>query len=385
MRDYQEAPERLYDHNRTTMLNSLYALLNGVSDHGVVWTADISYWISGQQQAGTANPSWSTEEGYLRLCQDLGTLPYYWYQKFWLGRPLYDDAIHEDILVAGNTTFHTWHTSLGDLREEQTYLPQSCSTAITRYPIQTLDDLRTFLFLLHHRRLVPDCLDDYSIRRSLWERYDGLPSVALPRSPLTALLYEWAGVSNGVYLLADFPEAMQEALDLMEEQEAPVLAAVCAEAPPLIHFADNLSSSNLGGLYDAYMAGPHRRRLERLHAAGVRVAVHLDGTVRGLLPKLAASGFDAVEALTPQPAGDLPVESMRDVARDCHLILWGGVPGVLFAPPYTWGDMQAHVRRVLRAWQGTPFILGVADQVPPDGNIDFCRRIARLIEQEQAG
>jgi hypothetical protein len=113
--------------------------------------------------------------------------------------------------------------------------------------------------------------------------------------------------------------------------------------------------------------------------AGVRCAVHLDGTVKGLLPKLAANGFDAVEALTPQPAGDLPVEDMRAVAGNPAVILWGGVPGVMFAPPYTWRDMQSHIRRVLRAWQDTPFILGVADQVPPDGDIDFCHRIAEEI------
>ena len=35
--------------------------------------------------------------------------------------------------------------------------------------------------------------------------------------------------------------------------------------------------------------------------AGVRAAVHLDGEVRGLLPRLAEVGFDAVESITPAP------------------------------------------------------------------------------------
>jgi len=41
--------------------------------------------------------------------------------------------------------------------------------------------------------------------------------------------------------------------------------------------------------------------------------------------------------------------------------------------------MQAHVCQLLDAWRGTRFIIGVADQIPPDGDIDFCRRIAALI------
>lgn len=364
------------------MLQSLLALLNGERPNGIVWTADISYWISGQQQQAKADPAWQHEEGYLQLCRRLGILPYYWYDRFWLGRPEYDGSIRVSTAVDGDTTVRVWHTPEGELREEQTFLPQSCSTATTRYPVQTEEDLRTLIDLLNHRCLVPDCLDDYPTRRALWATYDGLPSIAMPRSPLSAFLYEWAGVQDGIYLLMDYPDLAHEVLELMEQQEAPIIDAVCAAAPPLVHFADNLSSDNLTSFYDAYMAQPHRRRLERLHAAGVRCAVHLDGTVKGLLPKLAANGFDAIEALTPQPAGDLSIEELRTCANDQRVILWGGVPGVTFAPPYTWPDMEAHVRRVLKVWQGTPFILGVADQVPPDGDIDFCRRIAEISGME---
>jgi hypothetical protein len=108
--------------------------------------------------------------------------------------------------------------------------------------------------------------------------------------------------------------------------------------------------------------------------------------VRGLLPKLARAGFDAVEALTPSPAGDLEVGEMRAIASeiqpasgDGRIILWGGVPGVMFAPPFRWPDLQAHVARVLACWHGEPFILGVADQVPPDGEIEYVRRISELV------
>jgi hypothetical protein len=41
--------------------------------------------------------------------------------------------------------------------------------------------------------------------------------------------------------------------------------------------------------------------------------------------------------------------------------------------------MEAHVQRLIECWQGRPFIVSVADQIPPDGTIDFCRRIAQLV------
>ena len=166
----------------------------------------------------------------------------------------------------------------------------------------------------------------------------------------------------------------------MEEQEAPIIDAVCELAPPLVHFPDNLTSDCTTRLYDDYMAGTHQRRIARLHAAGVKCAVHLDGKVKGLLPKLVRSGFDAIEALTPKPGGDLEIEEIRDLAGSDTVILWGGVPGIMFAPPYTWKQMESHVRRLIECWGSRPFVMGVADQVPPDGNIEFCRKIAELIQ-----
>jgi hypothetical protein len=201
----------------------------------------------------------------------------------------------------------------------------------------------------------------------------------MPRSSLAAMMAEWAGVQNTSYLMLDAPEKVVGILRKMEEQEQPIIDAVCDLAPPVVHFPDNLSSECSTGYYDKYMAAGHRRRIERLHAAGVKCAVHLDGTVKGLLPKLARAGFDAVEALTPKPAGDLDVQEIRELADRDSPILWGGVPGVMFAPPYTWPQMQSHVHRLRESWNGRPYIMGVADQVPPDGNIEFCRNIAAMI------
>jgi len=358
------------------MLEALLGLLDGQRPDRVVWT----YWMAGQQQAGTATARWNTEEGYLQLHRELGILPYYYYEKFWAAQPLYEASIEVTDQREGDKTTRRFRTPVGELVERSVYSPASCSVGITKHLVQSERDLDVLLYLLKRRRLEPANLDDWPPRRQMWAAYGGLPCIGLPRSPLAALLVEWAGVVNAAYLIADRPEKVAEALRLMEEQEEPVIEAVCKLAPPLVHFPDNLSSDSSTSLYDDYMAAGHRRRIERLHAAGVRCAVHLDGRVKGLLPKLVRSGFDAVEALTPKPAGDLEIEEIRDLAGSETLILWGGVPGIMFAPPYTWPQMESYVRRLMECWKDRPFIMGVADQVPPDGDIEFCRKIARVIQ-----
>lgn len=362
------------------MLDSFLKLLQGHRPNRVIWTADITYWISGQKQAGTADASWDTVEGFLRLHRELGLMPYYDYTKFWAGRAQYGKEINFFSKTNGNSTLNRFQTPLGELTEENIYLRESCSNACVKHYVQSEHDLDVLQYLLEHRRLLPTNLDDYHQRMKLWRKYNGLPAIGLPRSALSSLCYEWIGVENMVYLLMDCQKKFVSLLRLMEEQIAPILDAVCETAPPLVHFPDNLSSANLAGLYDEYMADDHRRHIERLHTARVKCAVHLDGTVRGLLPKLINAGFDAIESLTPKPAGDLDVSEMKKMAGGNRVILWGGIPGVMFAPPYTWKDMEPHVKKVLECWRDHPFVLATADQVPPNGNIDFCRRIADMLE-----
>jgi hypothetical protein len=364
------------------VLEAFLRLLNGDCPDRIVWAADIAYWITGQQQVGTADPRWSTEEGYLQLHKELGILPYFYYEqgKFWAAEPRYDGCIEAIDTKEGDRTVRRFRTPVGEISEESVYSPLSCSVGITKHFVTSERDLDVLLYILRHRRLEPTSLAGWPARRQLWRAYGGLPCIGLVRSPLAAFLVEWAGVQTGSYLLIDCPEKCAEFSQLMEEQERPMIDAVCKLAPPLVHFCDNLTSECLTNLYDAYMAPAHQRRLERLHAAGIKCAVHLDGTVKGLLPKLIRSGFDAIEALTPKPGGDLDVQQIRDLAQSDTVILWGGVPGIMFSPPYTWKQVESHVRQLIECWRGRPFIMGVADQVPPDGNIDFCRRIATLLQ-----
>jgi hypothetical protein len=365
------------------MLEAFLRIIEGQPADEVVWTADLAYWIHAEQRAGRADPEWDTEEGQLRLCRSLGVMPYYYYGQFLLAEPVYAHGIDVSRTDRGDRSWTRFHTPVGDLVQETVYLPTSCSTGVTKHFVTSEQDLDILSYIIEHRHLEPTNLVDYEERRRAWQRYDGFPSLALPRSPLAAFAYEWAGIQDAVFLLFDCRSKVERVFAMMAEQEGPILDAVCSASPPLVHFIDNLSSENFTSLYDRYLGPHHRSRIERLHAHGVRCAIHMDGTVRGLLPKLAASGFDSVEALTPQPVGDVTAQEMRRIAGNERMALWGGVPGAMFAPPYTWDQMRAHVLSVLDSWRGTPFVLGVADQVPPNGDIHFCRRIADLVLEQR--
>jgi hypothetical protein len=104
----------------------------------------------------------------------------------------------------------------------------------------------------------------------------------------------------------------------------------------------------------------------------------MDGTLQGLIRLVAESGFDVLEALTPLPSGDMSWAEIA-AAVPAGPILWGGLPGVLFTPHVTDDEFEAHVEGILEIMRTSRrFVLGVADQVPPDA---IWSRVAKIHER----
>ncbi len=350
--------------------------------HPLVWTGDLTYWRSAMAARGDLEHRYDGVGGLLRLQLDLGMFPYFQYDAFWPFEVRYPEVVVESEAVEG-VTRTVWRTPKGALAGQTRYCPESFSTAQTRYPIRGQDDLDTLCFILERQTYLPR-LDHYHAIAARWGE-EGYPSIGLPRSPMSSLMVEWAGTVNAAYLVADAPRRVADVLTLMERNIWRVIEAVIEARIPVVHFGDNLSSETATSLFDRFMKPYYLRALDRLHSGGVRAAVHLDGTVRGLLPKLSGVGFDAVESLTPAPVGDVRPDEMRALAGRGDLVLWGGVPGAAFSRSFPQKRFVALLEEVLGAWQGGPFILGTADQVPPDGDIERCRIVSEIVSARQAG
>ncbi len=115
---------------------------------------------------------------------------------------------------------------------------------------------------------------------------------------------------------------------------------------------------------------------------GIYSFIHIDGTLKGLLKQEASTGFDVLEALTPDPVGDLAIEEWATYVDKPDTILWGGIPGVYFTPVISDQEFDRHIRAVLDVMKSEPrYVLGVADQVPPDGMESRVRRVAELVDK----
>src|SRR5690606_17578328 len=123
----------------------------------------------------------------------------------------------------------------------------------------------------------------------------------------------------------------------------------------------------------------YERRVARLHQAGKFCSVHADGAVRPILRLLVECGFDAIEAPTPKPQGDVTLEEIMAALGD-HVILQDGIPALLFCPEFSEDELLACAEKILRMF-APRLILGASDEVPPDADLGRVRMVGELVKK----
>jgi hypothetical protein len=354
------------------------APFRGIKPDKPAWLADISYWYNAMEIQGKLPEKYQGEAGYIRLHKDLGVCAYYCLNG--TTYTLRYDGVEEHTNESSGIRIKEWRTPKGVLREKREYVPTAYCWARTEYAVKTADDLKVVQDVARRMRFEPVKKNYEQMSETLGGA--GTPISAVPRSPLPALLADWCGVMTTIYLVTDEPQAVADTLAAIDQANNGGFDCVVSGPAELLHFGDNLDSGNCASYFKDYMEEYYRKRIGQLHKAGKYAVVHLDGTVRGLLPKLAACGFDGIEAITPLPVGDVAIEELRALAANPKTIIWGGIPGAMFAKSCSADGIRAHTKRLLDAlWTDGRLVVGSADQVPPDGNLDYCRIIADTIEE----
>ena len=362
---------------RMTHRERLLSPFRGTKPDRPAWLADLSYWYSAAESAGTLEERYRTRDGYKRLHEDLGVCYYYDYSSHLFTTR--HDGVDFATVEKGAERLRTWRSARGTLAEHWTYLPQAMCWAHDRYAVSNPEELRLLLDISARTSYVSDTAD-FSLLLD-WVGDAGLPLAPAPRSPLPALLADWCGVENTIFLLMDHPEIASEIMSCIDRANDAAFDALVSGPCELIHFCDNLDSSASTPFFDRWMKDYYEKRLRQIHSAGKYAVVHLDGRVRGLLPKLSSCGFDGIESITPAPVGDITIEELRATMASSRTIMWGGIPGAMFSTPWTAGDIRGQAERLLDALEeGGRLVVGSADQIPPNGSLGYCRVIADTID-----
>lgn len=360
-----------------TLRERFQAVFRGEKPDTMAFFGDMTYWYGAHREIGDLPEAWRSELGIGRLHRDLNVGEYV------PGCCAYDSAEGEKVRCEsrseGDVYTREWHTPVGMLRQVNRRLPLSYTGGCIEHAVKTVDDLKALRYILEHRSYRPCPEKIEQVDRDYGDF--GVAIVAVPGSPITELNKTWMGVMEMCYLLADEPREVRKTLDAMGESQDRLYGITESCNCPYVMICENLTAETMGGYFDEFIGPYLTRRVAGLHAKGKKTIIHIDGTLRGVVERIHATGIDCIDAMTPKPIGDVGIDEIRSLTGDEILIL-GGLPGAMFAPPFTAREMEKHVREIMRIHRDSGrFMFGVADQVPPNGDIRLVKLVSDLVEE----
>jgi len=343
----------------------------------VPWFGDLDYWATSLITDNKKPQDFKQSAEYIDWHRNLDVG--FYLQGYFPFKEIYHFEVKE--WNEGNRRFRKKITPKGDLQECWEYIPSSYTEGPIEHFIKSEADLAALRYVYENTEYVPE----YSFgQQRLGQIGDqGVLLCYTPKSPFMHLMALEAGIMAVTFAEMAAPEEFAETLAVMEKGFDRA-ARIAVDSPAeVLMIPENLSSEMVGPQYfEKYMRSYQEKWIKEIRKAGKYSFIHIDGTLKGLLKQEASTGFDILEALTPKPVGDLAIEEWGSFVDKPDTILWGGIPGVYFTSAVDENEFERHVREVLDVMKTEPrYVLGVADQVPPDSLESRVRRVAELVTQ----
>jgi len=194
---------------------------------------------------------------------------------------------------------------------------------------------------------------------------------------------QYAGIENTIHLIYDYPNRLQEYLKKAEEAEDSLFEILASCPVKILNFGENIDGRfNSPRIFNQFLVPYYQKRVQQLHKSGKFCHIHMDGSLKPLLPYLQDSGFDGIEGATPQPQGDVSLEELKGAMGD--MILIDGIPMLLFLPEYPLEELESFTKKVLSLFSPR-LILGISDEISPQGDIEKVRFVSKFMEINQGG
>jgi len=343
----------------------------------IVWQPRIYYWYNGRREMDTM-PEKYRGMSMLEVYDDLGASPRYPPEVEGLSpfRTQVDDTVHHHRREEGRNVTTIHETPVGSLREVSRKGEMGSGGYHTEYPLKSPADMEVMRYILDHTQ--------FSFDREAFEEAEktfgprGVTQTFFPRSPFQRLVLSYMGLANTVYALTDYKKETEAFMKAIEEWDDAMFEVICDSPVQILNFGENIDANvDAPRYYERYLLPHYRRRVEQVHASGKFCHIHMDGSLKALLPLINQGGFDGIEAATPLPQGDVTLEELKEALGDT--ILLDGIPAILFLPYYSDEELVEFATRVLDLFAPN-LILGVSDELPPPADVEKVRLISELVE-----
>ena len=211
----------------------------------------------------------------------------------------------------------------------------------------------------------------------------GVPTIYMPRINVQEIVVTTMGVEEGVYALYDYPNTVEKYFQAMSENQMQEIELINKSPIDIINFGDNVHAGILTpDLFKKYALPEYQKRNEKLHKADKFTCAHWDGDVKALLPYARECGFDGIEAVTPQPQGDVTLQEVKEAFGD-DLFLLDGIAALLFNDDYPIEELERQAKECIELF-APKLILGISDEISSNGNLERIKFIRDIVDDYNA-
>ncbi|MHA1846201.1 MAG: uroporphyrinogen decarboxylase family protein, partial [Promethearchaeota archaeon] len=246
---------------------------------------------------------------------------------------------------------------------------------MTEYPVKTPEDLEIIKYIIENNEFTFNS-SGFNLAEEILGNL-GVAQTYFNRSPLMSCILNYLGFETTVIFLTRHRKIMLDFLQFMGDSDDKLFEILCGSPMQILNFGENLDSNLVSPpFFKKYLIPYYKKRVKQVHDAGKFCHVHMDGSLKDLLPLVKETDFDGVEAATPYPQGDVSLEEIKDGLGD--KILLDGIPATLFMPHFPISYLRETVKKTLDLFAPN-LILGVSDELPPNAEIIRFHEVSKIV------
>jgi hypothetical protein len=348
------------------------AVYGGQDPERVLWQPRLEFWYAVNQKRGTLPDP-------LRDASLLDVYDYCHASVRYFGNGLRQSYRHVEITSAWldeKRRRTTYRTPVGTLTDVTHYDEWNLSAHLTEYKLKRAEDFRVLEYMLQDEVWAWDQVAYEQDLARIGTR--GAPQFYWRRSPIQGLFVEHMGLEAAIFMLYDQPQVIQHYVEAQSEADEALYDVLCRCPVQILNFGENIDAHmDPPRIWREHLIPYYRRRTEQLHAAGKYTHIHMDGSMKPLLPYVRECPWGGIEAATPVPQGDVTLEQIKESLDD--MVLLDGIPALFFLRSFPLETLTDCVQRVVELFYPR-LVLGISDEIPPDGDIERVRLVGELVQ-----
>lgn len=358
------------------------AIFRGEDPGSVLWQPRLDWWYKVNKARGTL-PDHLKDATMLDVYDYAhASCRYFLWDRSWLRDHtwLRSEAKNVRMTTIWEDDMHlrsTWETPLGTLSQLLHFDEWRVSSHIVEYRVKTAEDFKILHYILEDESWYWDD-EQFQTDMKTYGAY-GTPQFYFRRSPVQRLFIEEMGLQQAIYFMMDEPDLFEEYVQRATTADDAMYDVIKQSPVHIVNLGENIDGFiDSPAIWRDHLAPYYRKRVTELHDADKFVSIHVDGTMKSLLPYLQDAPYDAIEAATPAPQGDVTLEQIKDALGD--VILMDGIPALyMIADQYPVDTLTQFVEKMVELFHPR-LVLGVSDEFPPDGDIERARLIGEMVK-----